>query len=82
MGKIRYKRIYHHFYQSILTFKLIIKIQIRKDEFFADQKMIKKGKWKLRTSYKDPLTNEWSEKTLPVLLVLKSKKKKLIFYQD
>jgi len=28
----------------------------------AEPKMIKKGKWKIRTRYKDPFTNEWSEK--------------------
>lgn len=29
----------------------------------AEPKMITKGKWKLRTRYKDPMTNEWSEKS-------------------
>lgn len=29
----------------------------------AEPKMIKKGKWKLRTRYKDPMTNEWAEKS-------------------
>ena len=29
----------------------------------AEPKMITKGKWKLRTRYKDPMTNEWAEKS-------------------
>lgn len=28
----------------------------------AEPKMIKKGKWRIRLKYKDPITNTWKDK--------------------